>query len=59
MIGDLIGAALMAVGGLIALVCGVNAERKSLQAIAQPLSAVEATGRLAPKVPRADASASA
>jgi MFS family permease len=57
--GDLLGASLMVVGGLVALVWGVAAEGKSLEAIAQPLSAVKAAGRLAPQVPKADATASA
>jgi len=39
-IGYLFGAALMFVGGLIAWFFGVNAERKSLEDIATPLSAV-------------------
>jgi hypothetical protein len=45
----------MIVGGLTAAAFAVAAERKSLEAIAQPLSAVEGMGRLAPKVPKADA----
>jgi MFS family permease len=53
--GDLLGAGLMIVGGLTAAAFAVAAERKSLEAIAQPLSAVEGMGRLAPKVPKADA----
>ena len=39
-IGYLFGAALMFIGGLIAWFFGVNAERKSLEDIATPLSAV-------------------
>jgi MFS family permease len=39
-IGYLVGAALMAIGGLTELAFGVSAERKSLEAIAMPLSAV-------------------
>lgn len=38
----LIGAAIMMAGGLIAWFFGVNAERKCLEAIATPLSAVSA-----------------
>ena len=37
--GFYIGAAAMALGGLAEIVFGVNAERKSLEDIAQPLSA--------------------
>jgi MFS family permease len=46
-IGYLIGAGVMIVGGLIELVLGVNAERKSLETIAKPLTAVseEATAQ--------------
>jgi MFS family permease len=39
-VGYLIGAALMVVGGLTAAALGVNAERRSLETIARPLSAV-------------------
>ena len=39
--GDLVGAVLMAGAGLIELVWGVAAERKSLESIARPLSAAE------------------
>ncbi|HLJ66954.1 MAG TPA: MFS transporter [Chloroflexota bacterium] len=53
--GDLLGAGLMILGGLTAAVFAVAAERKSLEAIARPLSAVDSSGRLAPQVPRADA----
>jgi MFS family permease len=38
--GYLFGAALMAVGGIVAAIIGVNAERKSLEDIAAPLSMV-------------------
>jgi MFS family permease len=38
--GYLLGAAVMAVGGVIAAYLGVNAERKSLEDVASPLSAV-------------------
>jgi MFS family permease len=41
-IGYLVGAGLMAVGGLTAAVIGVDAERRSLEDIASPLSAVRA-----------------
>jgi MFS family permease len=46
-VGYMIGAAVMFVGGLIAWFFGVNAERKSLEDIAKPLSAVvrSAVGR--------------
>ena len=38
-IGYLIGAGVMAIGGLVAIFFGVDAEQKSLEDIAQPLSA--------------------
>ncbi len=40
-IGYLIGAALMAAAGLVELFIGVSAERKSLESIARPLTAVD------------------
>lgn len=40
----LLGAGVMIVGGLVAAVIGVDAERKSLEDIATPLSVVRATG---------------
>ena len=43
-IGYLIGAGLMAAAGVVELVIGVNAEQKSLEELAQPLSAVEGDG---------------
>jgi len=39
--GYLLGALLMAAAGLVEILFGVNAERKSLESIAQPLSAIE------------------
>jgi hypothetical protein len=39
-IGYLIGAGVMIAGGLVELVLGVNAERRSLEDIAKPLTAV-------------------
>jgi MFS family permease len=42
MIAYLIGAAVMAVGGVVELILGVRAEQKSLEDIAQPLTAREA-----------------
>jgi MFS family permease len=39
-VGYFIGAAVMAIGGVVALVIGVNAERMSLEDIAEPLSSV-------------------
>ena len=39
--GDLLGAALMAGAGVIEIIFGINAERKSLESIARPLSFVE------------------
>src|SRR5947209_4207066 len=44
--GDLLGAGLMILGGLTAVFFAVDAERKSLEAVARPLSAVKAAGRL-------------
>jgi MFS family permease len=38
--GDLVGAGLMVLGGIVAMVWAVPAERRSLEAIARPLSAV-------------------
>jgi MFS family permease len=38
--GDLVGAGLMVAGGIVALVWAVPAERRSLETIARPLSAV-------------------
>jgi MFS family permease len=43
-IGYIVGAAIMIIGGLVTLVLGVNAENKSLEDIATPLSVVRATG---------------
>ncbi len=40
-VGYLIGAAIMIVGGLVAWFIGVDSERKSLEDIADPLSAVK------------------
>jgi len=42
--GYFLGAAIMLVGGLIALIFGVDAERKSLETITNPLSAVKNDG---------------
>lgn len=44
-IGYYVGAAIMVLGGLIAWFFGVDAERKSLEDIANPLSAVSASSR--------------
>jgi hypothetical protein len=41
-IGYLVGAALMAIGGLVAAFLGVDAERRSLEDIASPLTAIRA-----------------
>ena len=41
--GDLVGAMLMMLGALVALFFGVRAERQPLEAIATPLSALEAS----------------
>jgi hypothetical protein len=54
-IGFFIGAAVMAVGGLAALVFGVHAERRSLESIATPLTAADAS--LATPPPAAEAQA--
>ena len=43
-IGYIVGAAIMIIGGLVTLALGVNAENKSLEDIATPLSVVRATG---------------
>jgi hypothetical protein len=40
-VGYFIGAALMMVGGLVALILGINAERQSLEDVADPLSKVK------------------
>jgi MFS family permease len=40
-VGYFIGAALMIVGGLVALILGINAERQSLEDVADPLSKVD------------------
>jgi MFS family permease len=37
-IGDLIGAIVMAIGGVVAIFFGINAERRSLESVADPLS---------------------
>jgi MFS family permease len=47
-VGYLIGAAVMIVGGLIEIAIGVRAERRPLESLAEPLSAIAATA------PRAD-----
>jgi hypothetical protein len=44
-LGYLLGAAVMIAGGLVAFFLGVPAERKSLEDIAVPLSAVGRRGR--------------
>jgi MFS family permease len=41
-IGYLVGAAIMMLGGLVEIVCGINAEGKSLEAVTKPLTAVTA-----------------
>lgn len=41
-IGFLIGAVVMAIGGIAEILFGVNAEGKTLESIAQPLSAAKA-----------------
>jgi MFS family permease len=42
--GDILGAFLMAAAGVVEIIWGVDAERKSLESIAKPLSAVEEAG---------------
>jgi MFS family permease len=56
-VGYLFGAAIMAVGGVIELVFGINAEGKSLEAVTKPLTSVEteAAEPLAPPAPGATA----
>jgi MFS family permease len=49
--GFMIGAAAMALGGVAELLWGVRAERRSLEAIARPLTAEEADGRLEAPAP--------
>lgn len=44
-IGYFLGAAIMIIGGVIAAIFGVDAERKSLETITQPLSVVTKTAR--------------
>lgn len=39
-IGYLIGGGLMILGGLVKVLLGVNAERRSLESVARPLTAV-------------------
>ena len=56
-IGYLIGAGVMVLGGLVAIFFGVDAEQKSLEDIAQPLSATRPSSHLsavtgAPRPPR-------
>jgi MFS family permease len=57
-IGYLIGAGVMVLGGIIAIIFGVDAEQKSLEDIAQPLSATRPSSHLsavtgAPRPPAA------
>ena len=47
-IGYLIGAAIMIAGGLVEVFLGVNAERKPLESITRPLTAVDTPSRPAP-----------
>ena len=41
----MIGAAVMILGGVVAIFCGVDAEGKSLEDVATPLSVVAQTAR--------------
>ena len=43
-VGYLIGAGLMFTGGVVALVLGIDAERKPLEDVATPLTAVSRDG---------------
>jgi MFS family permease len=53
-IGYLLGAVIMAAGGVIELIFGINAEGKSLEDVTKPLTSVTATdGSQAPAVPAA------
>jgi hypothetical protein len=45
--GYLLGAALMAAAGVVEIIFGVNAERRSLEDVARPLSFVEGEAALA------------
>jgi hypothetical protein len=45
MLGYFLGAGVMAVGGVIAAVLGVNAERTALEDVANPLSLVRKAGK--------------
>ena len=59
-VGYLIGAGVMMLGGVVALVFGVAAEGKSLEDVAMPISAVKGPGALsnitgAPRPPAARA----
>jgi MFS family permease len=55
MIGYLVGAAVMAFGGIIELILGVRAEKQSLEDIAKPLTAEEAERGEVPEVAPEDA----
>jgi hypothetical protein len=46
-IGYLIGAGVMAVGGVVAIFLGIDAEQKSLEDVAQPLSVTRPSSHLA------------
>jgi hypothetical protein len=48
----LVGAGVMVVGGLAEVFLGVDAERKALEDVATPLSALDPTTRRAPAMPR-------
>ncbi|WP_243653896.1 MFS transporter [Pseudonocardia endophytica] len=47
-VGYIVGAAVMIVGGILAWILAVDAERKSLEDVAMPLSVVRATGASSP-----------
>jgi MFS family permease len=42
-IGYLVGAGIMMLGGLVEIICGINAEGKSLESVTKPLTATSAT----------------
>ena len=50
-IGYLVGAAIMAIGGVIEIVFGINAEGKSLEDITKPLTSVSSAPSAEPASP--------
>ena len=53
MVAFCVGAALMIAAGLVEIFLGVKAERKSLEDIAQPLTATGTSGQAGRTAPRA------